>query len=419
MSLFKQSGIYLSSNILNALVPFLLLPVLTHNLNPDEYGQIAMLQTLIAGLAAFMGLNTTGAANRKFYDKATQDELAVYNSMCLLILIISSLLIFLFVAIFSSYFSYWLNIPQLWVFLAVLISGGTFIIQFRLGQWQIRGQAVKFGFTQVSQSLFIFVLTLWLLLDLKQGKESRVNALVIVTIAYSCVCLLSLFNNRLLLLNRFNLEYFKDAWNFGLPLVPHVVGIFFLSAIDRILINTYLGVGEAGIYMLGVQLSLGMVVVFDAINKAMVPWLYRILADKNMQRINTIVRFTYLYFVTVLSLGVLSFWIGPFVISIISGNEYVKASSVIGWLCFGQAFNGMYLMVTNYIFYAKSTGRLSLITVSCGILNILLMIFMMKFNGIVGVSMAFAISMCIRFLSTWWLASRVCGFSWNIFVLSK
>lgn len=419
MNLFKQSGIYLSSNILNALVPFLLLPVLTHNLNPEEYGQIAMLQTLIAGFAAFTGLNTIGAANRKFYDKTTLDELAVYNSMCLLILVISSLLVFLLVALFSSSFSNWLNIPQSWIFLSVLISGGTFIIQFRLGQWQIREQAIKFGFTQVSQSLFIFVLTLMLLLYFNQGKESRINALVIVTVVYSCLCLLSLFYNRLLRLDKFNVQYFKDAWNFGVPLVPHVVGIFFLSAIDRILINVHLGVGEAGIYMLGAQLSLGMVVVFDAINKAMVPWLFRILADKNMQRINTIIRFSYLYFLVVFFLGVLSFWVGPVVISMISGNEYAKASNVIGWLCLGQAFNGMYLMVTNYIFYAKSTGRLSLITISCGLLNILLIVWMMELNGIVGVSMAFAISMCIRFLCTWWLASRVCGFSWNLFVLSK
>ncbi|MDO1742120.1 oligosaccharide flippase family protein, partial [Escherichia coli] len=59
----------------------------------------------------------------------------------------------------------------------------------------------------------------------------------------------------------FNISYIKDALKFGIPLVPHIVGIFFLSAIDRILISGKLGIEEAGVYMLGVQLSLGMVVV--------------------------------------------------------------------------------------------------------------------------------------------------------------
>ncbi|EIQ9127591.1 polysaccharide biosynthesis protein, partial [Escherichia coli] len=49
MSLLKISSIYLFSNILNALIPFLLLPILTHNLTPNEYGQVAMFQTLISG----------------------------------------------------------------------------------------------------------------------------------------------------------------------------------------------------------------------------------------------------------------------------------------------------------------------------------------------------------------------------------
>ncbi|MGJ3660750.1 oligosaccharide flippase family protein, partial [Shigella boydii] len=47
MSVYKNSSIYLISNIFNALIPFILLPILTRNLTPYEYGQIAMFQTLV------------------------------------------------------------------------------------------------------------------------------------------------------------------------------------------------------------------------------------------------------------------------------------------------------------------------------------------------------------------------------------
>ena len=40
--------IYLVSNVLNAAIPFALLPVLTRVLDPSEYGQVAMFQTLLA-----------------------------------------------------------------------------------------------------------------------------------------------------------------------------------------------------------------------------------------------------------------------------------------------------------------------------------------------------------------------------------
>ncbi|MFQ3451665.1 polysaccharide biosynthesis C-terminal domain-containing protein, partial [Escherichia coli] len=74
----------------------------------------------------------------------------------------------------------------------------------------------------------------------------------------------------------------------------------------------------------------------------------------------------------------------------------------------------MYLMVTNYLFYAKCTGRLSIVTIFSGGVNIVLLLVLMKFLGITGVAISFSISMFIRFLATWWLAAKVCGFSWRM-----
>jgi len=414
MSLIKRSGIYLSSNILNALVPFILLPILTRELTPGEYGQIAIFQTLVSGLAAFTGLNTIGAATLKYYDKNSQNILDKYNSMCMLLLIASAIFLFVLAMFFSGTLGQWLEIPSWWVYLAILISSGTFIIQFRLTQWQIRGQAITFGVIQVSQSISLLLITLWFLYGLHQGMESRINALFLVTIVYSLICIVCFYKDKLLAINKINFDFVKDAWSYGVPLIPHVVGIFLLSSLDRVVINTKLGSGSAGIYMLGVQLGLSMVVVFDALNKALLPWLFRVLAENSLGQIKKVVRFTYLYFLVLLFLGLLSFVVGPYVINIVAGKEFTQATTIIGWLCLGQAFNGMYLMVTNYIFYAKATGRLSLITITCGIVNVLLLIVMISDYGIVGASVAFASSMLIRFLCTWWLAVKVCGFSWSL-----
>ncbi|MCZ9168626.1 lipopolysaccharide biosynthesis protein [Escherichia albertii] len=419
MSLFKISSIYLFSNILNALIPFLLLPILTHNLTPNEYGQVAMFQTLISGVAALTGLNTVGAANRKYYDDMTQSELSIYNGGCIQILFASTFFLLIIVYSLREQLSEWLNIPTGWVFLAVGVSAGNFIVQFRLGQWQIREKVCNFGALQVTQSLLSFSLTLIFLLVLKYGVVSRVNALVFATSIYVVISLITLSKDNLLELFSVRFDYITDALKFGIPLVPHIIGIFFLSAIDRILINGQLGVSEAGIYMLAVQLSLGMVVFFDAINKALIPWLFRVLSENDKRKIHRLVKYTYCYFALLIFLGGLSFWIGPLIVELVAGKNYLRATSVIGWLCLGQAFNGMYLMVTNYIFYAKNTVHLSVVTILCGVLNIILLVVMMKINGIVGVAMAFSFSMCIRFLATWWLAFRLNLIQWNIFTKYK
>lgn len=414
MNIFKRSSVYLISNILNAIVPFVLLPVLTFYLSPDEYGQIAMFQTLITGLAALTGLNAVGAANRKFYDQHDSSSLAIFNGACFFILLFSSLTLGGVSLFISTEISQWLSIPTTWIYFAVVISSANFIIQFRLGQWQIRERAISFGVMQVSQSILVLLLSLVLIIWLQLGASGRIHALLATSIMYAVLSIFLLYKDRLLVLSSLNTDDLKEALSFGIPLVPHVVGIFFLSSVDRFFINQTLGVAEAGIYMLAVQLSLGMAVVFDAINKALVPWLFRTLSENNPQKLQRLSKLTYVFFIIVAGLGGASFIIGPWVIKLVAGEAYQKAATVIGWLCLGQAFGGMYLMVTNYIFYAKKTGALSMVTISTGGLNIALLIYLIDIMGIVGVAMAFSISMFVRFIATWWLASRVSTMSWRI-----
>ena len=66
----------------------------------------------------------------------------------------------------------------------------------------------------------------------------------------------------------------REALNFGVPLIPHVIGGFSIAAADRFIINEKLGLAAAGIYLVAVQLGMGMGLIADACNKAFVPWLY-------------------------------------------------------------------------------------------------------------------------------------------------
>ena len=77
---------------------------------------------------------------------------------------------------------------------------------------------------------------------------------------------------------------------------------------------------------------------------------------------------------------------------------------MIGWLALGQALHGMYMMVTNYIFYSKRTGLLSLSTMTAGLVNVGLLMVLVSSMGLKGAAIAFAISMGIKFLLTWYVA---------------
>ncbi len=417
MSLLKGARIYLVSNILNAIIPFLLLPILTRFLTPAEYGQIAMFQTLLAGISTFIGFNAVGAANRKFYDDDVSDfVLKEFNGACMHILAASSIFVFICILFFQKQLSAFLAIPTSWIFSAVVISILSFISSIRLGQWQIRSQAKLFGILQVSSSLINMLLSLLFVVVLAQGAEGRIDAQIITAFIAAIVALSWLYKDKLLQVKVWRPAYIKEALEFGIPLIPHHLGFFLISAVDRFIINDKLGLAEAGIYMVAVQLSLAMAIIFDAVNKAYVPWLFERLKRDNAKEKKQIVKYTYLYFLAVLVLAGIAFIIGPLVITLIAGEKYSSAGAIIGWLCLGQAFNGMYLMVTNYIFYAKKTKTLSLITINTGFLNVGLLLVLIGHFGLVGAALSFTISKLVQFVITWYLSHKSVAMPWLSYV---
>ena len=83
-----NSFIYLFSNILNATIPFLLLPILTRVLDPEGYGMVTMFTMLVTVLGVFVGLSVNGAVGVRYYQLSPQ-SLKDYVASTLLILFVS------------------------------------------------------------------------------------------------------------------------------------------------------------------------------------------------------------------------------------------------------------------------------------------------------------------------------------------
>jgi len=153
--------IYTFSSILSAAIPFLLLPILTRYLSPEQYGQIAMFSLFTTALAAVIGLSVHGAANRRFFDEDTTSiALARFNGNCFFILLASTSLALFCLVFTDSFLASYLGIPSIWIYLGLLNVFCSFILNIRLGQWQIRGKAKLYGFLQVTNSFIVLLFSL-------------------------------------------------------------------------------------------------------------------------------------------------------------------------------------------------------------------------------------------------------------------
>lgn len=401
------TAVYLITNILNAAIPFALLPILTRHLTPEEYGEVAMFQTLLGALMAFVGLSLQGAAGRKFYDgNLEKDELKEFIGSCLQILAVTTLIVFSALLLFQQQFSQWLGLDQKWILLAVLVTASNMVTMIRLGQWQVRKKAKSYGALQLSRSLLNVGLSLALVVIFLQGADGRIIGQSTAVAIFAMASLFFLKKDSLLKFLIWRPNYIKEALKFGVPLIPHVGGMFLLTTVDRFVINSELGISQAGIYMVAVQFGMALSLIFNAINKAYVPWLFERLKIDNKQEKLKIVRYTYGWYIFILAGAALSFIVGPWLIVFIAGDKYSQAGEIIGWLVLGQVFNGMYLMVTNYIFFSKRTGLLSAASIFSGLFNLLLLFILVREFGIHGAAYAFSLSMGLRFLLTWFVAQK-------------
>ena len=210
------------------------------------------------------------------------------------------------------------------------------------------------------------------------------------------------------------------------PVCRHEINRFssflVLSSFDRFVLANEFGLAVAGIYMVAVQLGNTLNILFQSINKAYTPWLFENLKKDELSIKIKIVKNTYIYFLLLLVVALLGYFISPYILKLVVGEKFHQASTIIGLVIVGNIFSGMYLMVTNYLFYAKKTYPLTVITPISAILHIILMFYLIPSYGLHGAAFSFLIANFIRFILTWGCSVKLYKMPWlltNDKVVSK
>ncbi|WP_274364202.1 lipopolysaccharide biosynthesis protein [Paenibacillus thermotolerans] len=407
-----NAGIYLVTNILNAFIPFLVLPIMTRFLSPSEYGILSMFEVLVALTSPIVGLSIHGAISKQYFERESLD-FPVYVSNCIFILLISTFFVSIFYFIFADPISNFIDVPIDALWLAVVFCLGQFLTLVTLTLWQVEGHPIKYGLFRIGIMVLNLSLSIYFVVFLNNGWHGRVQGQVIAISVFSLFSLWLLFKNRMITL-KLNMDYLKHALRFGIPLVPEALGIFIITMTDRIFITNLIGIEEAGIYAVGVQISMVMMIFYTSINKAWVPWFFRNLKRNDANMNLKIVKITYFYFGFLLSLAAVLSVIAPWILKLIVGPEFQGAAKYVVWLAIGFAFSGMYTMFNNYFHYAEKTNILAKLIFMAALTNVGLSYWLVHLNGAVGAAQATAVSFFLTFLMAWFNASKVHMMPWKL-----
>jgi O-antigen/teichoic acid export membrane protein len=416
-NLYKNTSVYILATIINSAIPFLLIPFLTNYLSPSDYGILSIHAVLLAFVTPFVGLNTQNYISRLYF-VLDKKEMSKYIGNIFFVSIVSVLFVSVSIFLFQDFIFLNTHLPIFGIWSTVLIAFQQFFISIPLTIWQIKNKATYFGVLQISSTALNFLITLYLLIQLNASWTSRIEGQILSGFIIASFSILYLYKADYLKIN-FNKEYIYSSLKYGVPLIPHAIGGVLLSIANRYFLVEFIGLNETGIYFLAFQFTSIINIFTNALNTAYVPWLFSKLSKPNNVINLKIVKFTYIYYIFLITASLLFLYLLPFGLKYFTGEKYHTAQKYFDWLILGNVFNGMYLMVTNYLFYSKKTYLLAIITFFSALFSIGLNYLLVPIYGGEGAGAASAISFGILFILTFIASNKEHPMPWFYFLKFK
>lgn len=406
MKIFTNFLLYFGTEILNKAIPFLLLPVITKYLTPQEYGTYGMYQVAVSFLVPFIVMNSQANITKIFFkvSKKTIRNLIASLLLLLHLHVFAALIIIYFLSlIFHNPF----GIPDNILYITPLIIYAQTINTFNLTILRNQEKAFQYGSLQVSITFIQYSIALLLLFFFKKGWESLVYSVLIAQILFSMYSLKNMNENFVL---KWKFYSIKEIYKISLPFVFHTIGGSLIVMSDRIFIEKMLNVDSVGIYMIGVQFGTIVGIVINVIMTTLNPWFYRSLANENSK----IVLKSYLLMAIFLLLGILIWLFSLIIFPYMIDKKFILAKEIIFWITMSFIVRGWYQIFFNIIINEGKTYIFMYITSIGGIINLILNYIFIKFNGLIGAAQATLIVYIIIFILTFYFANRYSKFKWSI-----
>ena len=412
-TLIGNASVYAISSVINSGITVLLLPMLTRFLTIEQYGILSMINATISIATPFVGMSISAAIQRQIVETdSNASRKYVFNAF--VVMLFSMILVICVFTLFSNYISKYTEIPEEYLWMIVAISAMDTIINVALTILQFKEKVAVYALYRNLESLSNVLLSMIFVISLGMMLRGRIIAIVIskfICAFWGIVIIKKMVGFQV----KIDMQKIEDIlFNFGIPMIPTLLKSTILTYLDRIFITNMENISETGIYTVGNQLSLPILFIAQAFNLAYVPWLYNKLEKNKLEDKKLIVKLTYAYFVIITLIAFTWTIIVNVAAKYIIGIEYSSANMYVFWLALAYAFNGMHMMVVNYIYYEKKLKIYNVVTITVIFSNVILNYIFINQSGAIGAAQATLLVNIISFILTWKLASKVHHMPWNL-----
>lgn len=390
MNILRSSVIYVGLGFLPMGINFLLSPLYSYILTPEQnalLGQAAIFQSL---LFVFLTLSIDSAFSRYFFDyRKDEAKLKEYMSSIVIFIILISTIVFLIFYFFGDSMLYAIQKNNkftyskygVWIFATTfsIVIQSIFLAYFR------NREHIK-GFAIISLSFFFLALagTLTGLLVFKAGAYGSIVGRA-VTFLFLAFLFLFIFFKRAGFF--FNTSYLKESLQYSVPIVPYVILMSLFGNIDRLMVELYFTLADLGIYNFAFLMSGAVAVFITAGQNVVTPIVYKLWSEDvhDTNRLAQVFKWYHFVCAAALCLGLA---IAVFFTELFIAPGYRSILNYIGPLFLAYIFRLYYIMFLDSLFYFKKTRWISLITLVSFIIGLLSNIILIPRLGILGISIS-------------------------------
>jgi len=406
----KMTGGYFIATIINNALPFLLLPLLTRFLTPEDYSYIALFTAFTAIVNSLTGLSLESYIAKYFFDHPRSFIAKIIGNGLLVLFGLNLAVCFVFYFTYSQLSGLY-GLPLLWV---LLIPANSFAYQLffiLLAILRNRKKVLAFSMNQISNTVLNVSITILFVVIVVFGWQGRLLGILLANIFSAGFALFYLKHKGFL---SFSID-FKIAGNiirFILTLIPNSLQSVIVNRIGIFFMQVYFTRELLGIFSVGFQIAYVVMIVIITLNLSWTPFLFEQLAGNKQTNKTHIIQMFYLHFVVVI-LGFLFVNLASgLVLKIMTTEMYYEAEQFILWLTLGMVFNGLTIFIQPILIKYNRQKFLGIFSAINLLLMLLIHYVCIKYFGYMGVAYAYFLTYLIMFVVIFIKAEKTMSLPW-------
>lgn len=385
--ILRSSFIYLALGFLPMGINFLLSPLYSHILTPEQNALLSQATIFQGFLGVFLSLSIDSAFSRFYFDfYKDEKKLREYmSSVIIFIVLLSSFVLVLLhlwgdplFLVFQKNQVFTFHKYGIWVFYSTfcVIVQSIFLSYYR-------NKEKIMGFAIVSLSYFLLSVC-GILIGLLYFEAGAYGSLVGRAVAYSALTIIVLTFFFRYAGFHLKIKYLKDSLRYSIPVIPYLLLMTLYGNIDRILIERYFSLGELGVYNFAFVISGAVSVLLSSGQNVISPMVYKLLSEDVVEEGKVRNAFKWFHFIC-LSLICLGLGLAVKFTEIFIAAQYQSILEYIGTLFLAYVFRAYYLIYVDSLFFYKKTRWIFLITLGSFMIGLASNLLLIPTLGILGV----------------------------------